>query len=99
MAAGLDVLPGKNIEFLVFHPSFIKRNVSVIFMDKKELHSKTQAVVSPRGDKERAWKALFAARGALKGQAKYKTEEEWQKAKREAGEAFLRKLDQKFNLT
>ena len=40
--------------------------------------------------KDRAWKALFAARGALKGKGKSKTDEEFRKVKEEAFEELLR---------
>jgi Arc/MetJ-type ribon-helix-helix transcriptional regulator len=48
-------------------------------------------------DKERAWKALFAARGAFKGKAPEMTDEEWRKRREEAGEEFIELLEKKFS--
>ncbi|MFA4907768.1 MAG: ribbon-helix-helix domain-containing protein [archaeon] len=46
--------------------------------------------------KERAWKALFAARGIFKGKGKAKTDEEWHKWRMENGEKLAKELAEKY---
>ncbi|MFH1752139.1 MAG: ribbon-helix-helix domain-containing protein [archaeon] len=48
---------------------------------------------------EKAWKALFSARGALKGKGKAKTDEAWYELRKQAGEEYMKKLEKKFNQT
>ena len=48
-------------------------------------------------ERERGWKALFAARGILKGKGKAKTDEEFYKLREEAGEEFIEKLEKRFS--
>ncbi len=45
--------------------------------------------------KEKAWQALFTARGALKGMSKSKTDEEWLENRRKYSEEFFRELEEK----
>lgn len=45
---------------------------------------------------EKAWKALFAARGVLKGKGKAKTEEEWCKFREEASKELIEYYEKKF---
>lgn len=47
--------------------------------------------------KKRAWRALFAARGILKGKGKAKTDEEFRALKEKAGEEFFKELEKRFN--
>jgi len=47
--------------------------------------------------KKQAWNALFAARGALKGQGKAKTDEEFRKITEKAAEDYIEKLEKKFS--
>lgn len=47
--------------------------------------------------KEKAWQALFAARGSLKGKGKAKTDDEWHRLKEEAGREFIEEMKKKFN--
>ncbi|MBU2100100.1 ribbon-helix-helix domain-containing protein [Candidatus Micrarchaeota archaeon] len=46
--------------------------------------------------KKKAWDALFAARGVLKGQGKAKTDEEFRKITEKAAEDYIEKLENKF---
>ena len=46
---------------------------------------------------ERAWDALMAARGILKGKGKSMTDAEWRANKLKAGEEFIRTFDQQLN--
>lgn len=48
--------------------------------------------------KEKAWDALFAARGVFKGKGKAKTDEEWYEWRKEYGEKLAGKLAKKYNL-
>ncbi len=47
--------------------------------------------------KKKAWDALFAARGVLKGQGKAKTDEEFRKITEKAAEEYIEKLEKKFS--
>lgn len=48
--------------------------------------------------KKKAWDALFAARGALKGQGKAKTDEEWYKFREEASKGIMKHYEKKFGI-
>ncbi|MBU0635983.1 hypothetical protein KKE06_03075 [Candidatus Micrarchaeota archaeon] len=48
--------------------------------------------------KKMAWEALFAARGALKGKGKAKTDEEFRKIKEKAGEEIIKHYEKKFGI-
>lgn len=50
-------------------------------------------------EKRKAWKALFAARGVLKGKGKAKTDEEWYKLREDASKEIMKYYDKKFGLT
>ncbi len=54
--------------------------------------------LSAEAKRERAWDALLAARGALKGKGKAKTDEEFRALKLKAGEEYLREFDQRHGL-
>ena len=46
--------------------------------------------------KKKAWEALFAARGSLKGKGIAKTDEEFRKITEKAAEEYIAKLEKKF---
>ncbi|MDO8627002.1 MAG: ribbon-helix-helix domain-containing protein [Candidatus Diapherotrites archaeon] len=48
--------------------------------------------------KEKAWQALFAARGSLKGMGKSKTDEEWLENRKKYSEEIFNKLEKKYSL-
>jgi len=49
--------------------------------------------------KEKAWQALFAARGVLKGKVKFKTDEEFYEWRKNEGSRLVKELyDEKFGL-
>ena len=47
---------------------------------------------------KRGWEALFAARGALKGKGKARTDEEWHKFREEASKELMEHYNKKFGL-
>ena len=49
-------------------------------------------------ERKKAWKALYAARGILKGKGKAKTDEEWYKLREEAGKELIEYYEKKFGL-
>ena len=48
--------------------------------------------------KKKAWKALFAARGSLKGKGKFQTDEEFYKWRMENSEELAKEIAKKYNL-
>ncbi len=46
--------------------------------------------------KKKAWEALYASRGSLKGQGKSKTDAEFRKLTEKAGEEFIEILEKRF---
>ena len=55
--------------------------------------------LSEEAKKERAWDALFAARGILKGKGRFKTDEEWYAWRHgEGSRQLLAEMEKKFGL-
>lgn len=49
-----------------------------------------------QAEKKKAWQALYAARGILKGKGKAKTDEEFYKLREQAGKEFMGILEKRF---
>lgn len=53
-------------------------------------------VLDEQAARDKAWAALFAARGIFKGKGKAKTDEEFRALTEKAGEEFIGMLEKKF---
>lgn len=63
---------------------------------EKEVVVKSKLKESEEEKKEKAWQALFAARGILKGKGKFETDEEFYKWRMENSEKFAKELAKKY---
>ena len=73
----------------------LKASINILFM--KNVSEKLKQVQKDRA-KEKAWEALFAARGIFKGKVKPMTDEEWYEWRFKVSEETRKYLDKKFHI-
>lgn len=64
----------------------------------REALREKMSVLDKERRKEKAWQALFAARGSLKGKGKTKTDEEFYRWRRENGKELMKEYAREFGI-